>query len=66
MQSLTSNEEEEDEAGTEVTNTLERVKHFLWHSNVDVTLECLDSVLFELDLQRNRSTCAANEHAGCV
>jgi hypothetical protein len=54
--------EENAAAGTEVANTLERVKHFLWHGNVDTALECLDSVMFELDLQRNSSTCTENLH----
>ena len=54
--------EENAAAGTEVANTLKRVKHFLWHGNVDAALECLDSIMFELDLQRNSSTCTAKLH----
>jgi hypothetical protein len=54
--------EENAAAGTEAANTLERVKHFLWHGNVDAALECLDSVRFELDLQRKGSTVATKLH----
>jgi hypothetical protein len=54
--------EENAAAGAEVANTVERVKHFLWHGNVDAALECLDSVLFELDVQRRHSTAAAKLH----
>lgn len=41
--------EENASAGSDAANTLERVKHFLWHGNVDKALECLESLLFDLD-----------------
>ena len=46
--------EENPEGGTQVANSLERVKHYLWHGNVDQALECLGLLVFELDVQRRR------------
>lgn len=44
--------EENPEGGKQVAKTLERVKHSLWHGNVDKALECLGLLLFDLDVQR--------------
>jgi hypothetical protein len=40
--------------GKQVATTLERVKHYLWHGNVDKALECLGLLLFDLDVHRRR------------
>lgn len=45
--------------GTDVQNTLERVKHFLWHGNVEAALERMEGLLFECDLRKSRSTAMA-------
>ena len=37
-----------------MATTLERVKHYLWHSNVEKALEYLGLVLFDLDVRRRR------------
>jgi hypothetical protein len=46
--------EDNPESGAHVAKTLERVKHYLWHSNVNKALECLGLLLFDLDVQRRR------------
>jgi hypothetical protein len=45
---------EHPEGGQQVVTTLERVKHYLWHGNVDKALECLGLMLFDLDVHRRR------------
>jgi hypothetical protein len=47
------------EGGKQVATTLERVKHYLWHGNVEKALECLGLVLFDLDVQRRRFASAS-------
>lgn len=56
--------EESPEEGTHVAKTLERVKHYLWHGNVDSALECLGLLLFDLDVQRRRIPVAAKLERG--
>jgi hypothetical protein len=56
--------EDNPESGAHVTKTLERVKHYLWHGNVDKALECLGLVLFDLDAQRRRFPTAAKLERG--
>jgi len=51
--------EENASAGSNAANTLEPVKHFLWHGNVDAALECLESLLLDLDPRRSGSPAAA-------
>jgi len=51
--------EDNPEGGAHVAKILERVKHYLWHGNVDQALECLGLVLFDLDVQRRRFPTAA-------
>lgn len=51
--------EENASAGSDAANILERVKHFLWHGNVDKALECLENLLIDLDPQRRSSAAAA-------
>ncbi|MGI9306232.1 MAG: hypothetical protein ACR2P5_02905, partial [Gammaproteobacteria bacterium] len=51
--------DEDETFGTEVANSLESIKHYLWHGNVDVALERLDSLSFDLDRRRDRSSAAA-------
>lgn len=51
--------EDNPEGGAHVVKTLERVKHYLWHGNVDKALECLGLLLFDLDVQRRRFPTAA-------
>ena len=51
--------EEAASLGTEVEATLESVKHYLWHGNVDAALERLEHLSFELDLNRRRSAAVA-------
>ena len=50
--------------GTQVAKTLEHVKHYLWHGNVDNALECRGLVLFDLDTQRQRFPTAAKLERG--
>jgi hypothetical protein len=52
------------EGGKQVATILERVKHYLWHGNVDKALECLGLLLFELDTQRRRFPAAAKLNRG--
>lgn len=54
--------EENASAGSGAADTLERVKHFLWHCNLDSALQCLESLLFDLDPRRRRSAAAAKLH----
>ena len=56
--------EENPEGGKQVAKTLERVKHYLWHGNVDKALECLGLLLFDLDVQRRRFPVAAKLERG--
>lgn len=56
--------EDNPEGGAHVAKTLERVKHYLWHGNVDKALECLGLVLFDLDVQRRRFSAAAKLERG--
>jgi len=55
---------ENPQGGEQVAKSLERVKHYLWHGNLEQALECLGLLLFELDLQRRRSTAAAKLDRG--
>ena len=50
--------EENPAGGEQVATSLERVKHYLWHGNVDQALECLGLLVFELDVQRRRFSTA--------
>ena len=56
--------EENPEGGNQVATTLERVKHYLWHGNVDKALECLGLLLFDLEAQRRRFPTAAKLDRG--
>jgi hypothetical protein len=56
--------EDNPEGGKQVAKTLERVKHYLWHGNVDTALECLGLLLFDLDAQRRRFPAAAKLDRG--
>lgn len=40
--------------GTDVQDTSESVKHYLWHGNVDAALESLESLSFDLEIIRRR------------
>ena len=40
-------------------DTLESVKHYLWHGTVDAALERVDGLLCELDMRGSRSTAIA-------
>ncbi len=51
--------EDDSTVGTEAAKTLESVKHFLWHGNVDAALDRLERPLFDLDMRRWSSTAAA-------
>ena len=51
--------EENPEDGKQVSKSLERVKHYLWHGNVEKALECLGLLLFDLDGQSRRFPAAA-------
>ena len=51
--------EDDSPVGTEAAKTLESVKHFLWHGNVDAALDRLERLLFDLDMRRWSSTAAA-------
>ena len=42
------------------------MKHFLWHGNIDVALDCLDGVRFELDLPRQHPPAAAKLHRSAM
>ena len=56
--------EENPEAGAYIAKTLERVKLYLWHGNVNNALECLGTLLFDLDVQRRRFSTAAKLERG--
>jgi hypothetical protein len=58
--------EENPEGGAHVAKTLERVKHYLWHGNVDKALECLGVLLFDLDVQRRRFPTTAKLERGVI
>ena len=47
--------EENSALGTDIAKLLESVKHYLWHGNVDAALEHLESLSFDLDLNRRHS-----------
>ena len=51
--------EEDTSLGTKAQDMLERVKHFLWHGNVDAALERVDGLLCELDLRGSHSPAIA-------
>jgi hypothetical protein len=54
--------EEYAELGNEAANTLDSVKHYLWHGNVDAALERLDGLSFDLDMRRRGLQAAAKLH----
>src|SRR5712691_6746833 len=56
--------EDNPEGGNQVAKTLEQVKHYLWHGNVDKALECLGLLLFDLEVQRRRFPVAAKLDRG--
>jgi len=56
--------EENPEEGAHIAKTFERVKHYLWHGNVDKALECLGLLLFDLEAQRHRFPVAAKLERG--
>jgi hypothetical protein len=58
--------EENPAGGNQVAKTLERVKQYLWHGNVDKALECLGLLLFDLEVQRRRFPVAAKLERGAV
>ncbi len=45
--------------GAAAEKSLESVKHYLWHGNVDMALERLDSLLFDLEINRRSSKAVA-------
>jgi hypothetical protein len=45
--------------GLDAENSLESVKHHLWHGNVEMALERLENLLFDLDRNRGRSPAIA-------
>ncbi|MDH4084715.1 MAG: ISKra4 family transposase [Nitrospira sp.] len=47
--------EEDASLGTDVQDTLESVKHYLWHGNVEAAFERLERLLCDLDLTHHRS-----------
>ena len=60
MNQQTKGVAEEDSAlGADTAKVLESVKHYLWHGNVDAALEHLESLSFDLDLNRRRSAAVA-------
>jgi hypothetical protein len=52
--------------GQQIANTLDRVKHYLWHGNVEKALECLGLVLFDLDVPRRRFPAVAKLTRGVI
>jgi hypothetical protein len=56
--------EENPEEGAHAAKTLERVKYYLWHGNVDQALECPGWLLFDLEVQRRRFPTAAKLERG--
>jgi hypothetical protein len=44
--------EDNPEGGTYVAKTLERVKHYLCHGNIEKALECVGLLLFDLEAHR--------------
>ena len=52
------------ETGTEVSRQLDRIKHLLWHGNVDEALERVRTLLLELDLIRNHTAPAEKVATG--
>ncbi len=60
MNQQTKGVAEEDAAlGAETAQSLESVKHYLWHGNVEAALERLERLSFDLDLTRRRSAVVA-------
>ena len=60
MQQQTKALIDEDAAfGTETSRSLESVKHYLWHGNVEMALEGLEQLIFDLDLRRQHSPASA-------
>lgn len=51
--------EDDSGLGIDAEKSLESVKHHLWHGNVEMALERLESLLFDLDLNRRRSPAIA-------
>ena len=51
--------EEDSALGAETAQSLESVKHDLWHGTVEAAWERIEGVLFELDLRKSRSTATA-------
>ena len=51
--------EEDASRGTDVQDTLESVKHYLWHGNVEDALERLERLSFDLEINRRRSAAVA-------
>jgi hypothetical protein len=51
-------QEEQPQAGADVSKRLESVKHLLWHGNTDEVLERLQHLLIELSLIQSRSISA--------
>lgn len=51
--------EEDVSRGKDVQNTLESVRHYLWHGNVEAALECLERLSFDLDINKRRSAAVA-------
>ena len=51
--------EEDASRGTDVQDTLESVKHYLWHGNVEDALERLERLSFDLEINHRRSAAVA-------
>ena len=45
--------------GADASRSLESAKHYLWHGNVDMALEGLEQLIFDLDLRRQHSPASA-------
>lgn len=52
------------ETGAELSRQLDRIKHLLWHGNVDEALERVQTVVLDLDLIRTHSISAEKLAAG--
>jgi hypothetical protein len=52
MHPQVSREDTRHSGGATTKESLESIKHYLWHGNVDVALERLDSLSFNLDINR--------------
>jgi hypothetical protein len=51
--------EDDSGLGLDAEKSLESVKHHLWHGNVELALERLENLVFDLDLNRRRSPAIA-------